>query len=106
MLRLNEHSLKGKMSMTALIEERLPDVSAEQRAADESVKLVRKLRWMGMESEVNLREAKQREGSADCGMPPATQAHVFIFSSAMAVLVATPSASLHDFRDRVIDCVI
>jgi hypothetical protein len=35
----------------ALIEERPPDVSAEQRAADEIVKLVRKLRWMGMESE-------------------------------------------------------
>ena len=78
--------------MTALIEERLPDVSAEQRAADESIKPVRKLRWTGMESEVNSREATQREGSGDCGMPPATQTHVFIFGSAMAVPAATPSA--------------
>jgi hypothetical protein len=66
--------------MTAPIEERLPDVSDEQRAADESVKFVRKLRWMGMESEVNLREAKQREGSGDCGMPPHTQGHVSCLS--------------------------
>jgi hypothetical protein len=56
--------------MTALIEERPPDVSAEQRAADEIVKLVRKLRWMGMES-----EAKQvamvacRLPSADSVLP-------------------------------------
>jgi hypothetical protein len=28
-----------------------PDVSAEQRASNEMVKLIRKLRWMGMEVE-------------------------------------------------------
>ncbi len=28
-----------------------PDVSAEQRASNELVKLIRKLRWMGMEKE-------------------------------------------------------
>ena len=29
----------------------LPDVSAEQRASNETIKLIRKLRWIGMESE-------------------------------------------------------
>jgi len=29
----------------------LPDVSAEQRASNELIKLIRKLRWMGMEGE-------------------------------------------------------
>jgi len=29
----------------------LPDVSAEQRASNEMTKLIRKLRWMGMENE-------------------------------------------------------
>jgi hypothetical protein len=28
-----------------------PDVSAEQRASNEMIKLIRKLRWMGMERE-------------------------------------------------------
>ena len=28
-----------------------PDVSAEQRASNEMIKLIRKLRWMGMEGE-------------------------------------------------------
>jgi len=36
--------------MTTLLEERLPDVSAEERAANEFARLIRKLRWMGMES--------------------------------------------------------
>jgi hypothetical protein len=29
-----------------------PDVSAEQRASNELIQLIRKLRWMGMEDEV------------------------------------------------------
>ena len=29
----------------------LPDVSAEQRASNEMLKLIRKLRWIGMEGE-------------------------------------------------------
>ena len=29
----------------------IPDVSAEQRASNDRIKLIRKLRWMGMESE-------------------------------------------------------
>jgi hypothetical protein len=29
----------------------LPDVSPEQRASNEMIKLIRKLRWMGMERE-------------------------------------------------------
>ncbi len=28
-----------------------PDVSAEQRASNEKIKLIRKLRWIGMETE-------------------------------------------------------
>ena len=36
--------------MITLLEERLPDVSAEERAANEFARLIRKLRWMGMES--------------------------------------------------------
>ena len=28
-----------------------PDVSAEQRASNEMIKMIRKLRWMGMERE-------------------------------------------------------
>ena len=34
--------------MTTLLEERLPDVSAEERGR--FARLIRKLRWMGMES--------------------------------------------------------
>ena len=29
----------------------IPDVSAEQRASSDRIKLIRKLRWIGMESE-------------------------------------------------------
>ena len=29
----------------------IPDVSADQRASNEMIKLIRKLRWMGMEVE-------------------------------------------------------
>ena len=32
-------------------QQRPPEVSAEQRASNELVKLIRKLRWMGMEDE-------------------------------------------------------
>jgi hypothetical protein len=51
--------------MTVRIEESIPDVSTEQRASNEVVKLVRKLRWMGMET-----EAKQIE-LAMCRLPAA-----------------------------------
>jgi hypothetical protein len=36
---------------TLVPHQELPDVSAEQRASNEMVKLIRKLRWMGMERE-------------------------------------------------------
>jgi hypothetical protein len=36
----------------------VPDVSADQRASNEMIKLIRKLRWMGMEGEADqLRSA-------------------------------------------------
>jgi hypothetical protein len=40
-----------------------PDVSAEQRASNDKIKLIRKLRWMGMEG-----EAKRLQGSL-AGVP-------------------------------------
>ena len=36
---------------TLLGQQNRPDVSAEQRASNELVKLIRKLHWMGMEKE-------------------------------------------------------
>jgi hypothetical protein len=36
---------------TLVNRQELPDVSAEQRASNEMIKLIRKLRWMGMEGE-------------------------------------------------------
>jgi len=45
-------------------QKKLPDVSVEQRASDELVKLIRKLRWVGMEA-----EAKQAE-MAVCSLTP------------------------------------
>ena len=36
---------------TLLGQQNRPDVSAEQRASNELVKLIRKLRWIGMETE-------------------------------------------------------
>jgi hypothetical protein len=39
---------------THIRQQELPDVSAEQRASNEMVKLIRKLRWMGMEGEARL----------------------------------------------------
>jgi len=40
------------MSMQDLhVREELPDVSVEQRTSDELTKLIRKLRWMGLEEE-------------------------------------------------------
>jgi hypothetical protein len=36
---------------TFVRQQELPDVSVEQRASNEMIKLIRKLRWMGMESE-------------------------------------------------------
>ena len=35
----------------AMTKHELPDVSAEQRASNETIKLIRKLRWIGMEHE-------------------------------------------------------
>jgi hypothetical protein len=51
--------------MTLHAEESVPDVTTEQRTSNEYVKLVRKLRWMGMET-----EAKQVE-LAMCRLPAA-----------------------------------
>jgi hypothetical protein len=42
------------------------DVSAEQRAPDELIYLIRKLRWMGMEDEAKIMEAQV----AACRIPP------------------------------------
>lgn len=45
-----------------------PDVSAEQRASNELVKQIRKLRWMGMEKEaerIQRQLATHREPLAD-----------------------------------------
>jgi len=44
-----------------------PDVSAEQRASNELVKLIRKLRWMGKDKEA---ESAQMQ-LARCRVPPA-----------------------------------
>jgi hypothetical protein len=42
----------GKTSMEMSLEkQKPPDVLAEQRASNKLVKLIRKLRWMGMEEE-------------------------------------------------------
>ena len=41
----------------------IPDVSADQRASNEMIKLIRKLRWVGMEGEA------ERLRSALAGMP-------------------------------------
>ena len=41
----------------------LPDVSADQRASNDMIKLICKLRWMGMEGEA------ERLRSALAGMP-------------------------------------
>ena len=44
----------------------LPDVSADQRASNETIKLIRKLRWMGMEGEAErLRNALNGVPQAD-----------------------------------------
>jgi hypothetical protein len=42
-----------------------PDVSTEQRRSSELVKLVRKLRWMGMEADA------ERVETTLCGLSPA-----------------------------------
>ena len=43
----------------------IPDVTADQRASNEMIKLIRKLRWIGMES-----EARRLEFTLS-GTPPA-----------------------------------
>ncbi len=39
-------------------QQELPDVSADQRAANELIKRIRKLRWMGMEGEARNLQIK------------------------------------------------
>ncbi len=51
----------------SLKQQKPPDVSAEQRTSNELIKLIRKLRWMGMEEEA---ERVQTE-LAQCGVRPA-----------------------------------
>jgi hypothetical protein len=47
------------MSMEMLAKQQeLPDVSADQRAANELIKRIRKLRWMGMEGEARRLQIK------------------------------------------------
>jgi hypothetical protein len=45
----------------------LPDVSTEQRASNELIQLIRKLRWMGMEEEI----VKVQRTLAQCPALPA-----------------------------------
>ncbi len=51
--------------MEPVAEQAVPDVSAEQRASNDKIKLIRKLRWMGLE-----REARRLQGA----LPAALQA--------------------------------
>lgn len=45
----------------------LPDVSAEQRASNDMIKMIRKLRWMGMEGEAQrLQGSLPNTARADC----------------------------------------
>jgi len=53
-----ELQMQGRMK-----DQDLPDVSADQRASNEMIKLIRKLRWMGMDGEA------ERLRSALTGMP-------------------------------------
>ena len=43
----------GKVRLMSLKQQKAPGVSAEQRTSNELVKLIRKLRWMGMEEEAD-----------------------------------------------------
>ncbi len=51
--------------MESVAEQVVPDVSAEQRASNDKIKLIRKLRWIGLE-----REARRLQGA----IPAAAQA--------------------------------
>jgi len=51
----------------SLKQQKLPDVSSEQRKSNELVRLIRKLRWMGMEEEAKRVQAEV----AQCGVEPA-----------------------------------
>ena len=52
--------------MKPVVEQAVPDVSAEQRASNDKIKLIRKLRWMGMEREAcNLQAALPAAAQAD-----------------------------------------
>jgi hypothetical protein len=49
---------------TLIRQQELPDVSTEQRRTNETIKKIRKLRWMGLESEaeglqITLRDVRQ-----------------------------------------------
>jgi hypothetical protein len=49
----------GRTSMEMLVKQQeLPDVSADQRASNELIKRIRKLRWMGMEGEAERLQIK------------------------------------------------
>ena len=51
----------------SLKQQKLPDVSSEQRKSNELVRLIRKLRWMGMEE-----EAQRVQSELDrCSVRPA-----------------------------------
>jgi hypothetical protein len=51
---------------TLLEQPECPDVSAEQRRASELVKLIRKLRWMGLEEEAeHVQMAQFRESAGN-----------------------------------------
>ena len=50
------------MEMLAKQQE-IPDVSADQRASNELIKRIRKLRWMGMEGEAERLQIKLAGGS-------------------------------------------
>ena len=41
----------SSMRISPLVRQEAPDVSAEQRESNELIKRIRKLRWMGMETE-------------------------------------------------------
>ncbi len=52
--------------METLHEQQPPDTSARQRASNELVKLIRKLRWMGMDDEAQglQKELEQRRATS------------------------------------------
>lgn len=52
--------------MEPVVEQAVPDVSAEQRASNDKIKLIRKLRWIGWEREAgHLQTALATKPQAD-----------------------------------------